>query len=822
MLSESPCRGKPGDQAAERPIDGAPAASSVSGPTEIAQPVSGQANAAAQLCALAALSIGLVASTGWLTYWLVLTTFGAASIPMAPSTALAFLVLGGAAFALARWPVSRLGHCFAVAAALLVSVAASLAVAEFLAGVDLGLEQLVAQPSGTFMGYQGALMSPVTAACFVLAGLAVLSLSARPGQRWAVHDVAAGLAMIVMAVGSIVTMGYLFGAPLLYGGAIRPVALPTGLAFVALSASILVLAGPHARMLSPLCGSSVRARLLRALLPTVAAAVLVTAWLEVSLVQPRHANLALWSALATTASMLVTASVVGLVAAGIGSAIERAEAARRAAEEVTRKLSRAVEQSPATVVITDRLGKIEYVNPKFTRLTGYTFEEALGQNPRILKSGRTPPETYKQLWAAITAGGTWRGEFVNKKKSGEFYWEDASISPIVDADGQITHFLAVKEDITDRKRAEEALRASETLNRAILEAAVDGIVMIDDQGIIRSCNAAAERLFGYPAAELLGQDAIVLMPPEHRGAHKAGMARYLLTGEGKVVGATTEMSGVRQDGTVFPLAVTIGELRLDAQRAFVGVLHDLTERKRAETVREGLIAQLEEKNAELERLTYTVSHDLKSPLVTIQGFLAFLEKSAERGDLDQVRAHAARITGAANHMKDLVENLLDLSRAGRAAARQERVPMGALAQEAVQINAGAIAARRVQVEIAPDLPEVRGDRQRLLQVWGNLVGNAVKFTGNQAEPRIQLGLRHDGAEVVYFVRDNGMGIDPRFANDVFDVFRKLDARAEGSGIGLAIVKRIVELHGGRIWVESEGLGKGTTFCFTLPEAAHAS
>ncbi|MHB1033602.1 MAG: PAS domain S-box protein [Pirellulales bacterium] len=774
-----------------------------------------------QVCALVAAGVGLAALTGWETGWPVLATYSEASIPMAPSSALAFLVLGSAVFGLARWTASRLGRRFATSATLLVSLAALLVFAESVAGVDLGLEQMLVRTSKTFMGFPQGRMSPVTAASFLLASLAALLLSTSSARRWPAHDLAAVLAIVVIAVASMVTLGYLFGAPLLYGGPTIPMALPTGLAFVTLGAAILALAGPYARVLSPWHGPTVRARLLRVFLPTVAAVILLEGFFEHILAECWSVNPALRSALAAIASMAVMVSVIAFVAAGIGGAIDRAEVAQRRAEIAAHKLSRAVEQSPAIVMITNRLGAIEYVNPKFTRLTGYTTEEVLGQNPRILKSGFTPPETYEQLWATITVGGEWRGEFVNKKKDGDLYWESASISPIFDAEGRITHFVAVKEDITDRKRAEEALRASEALNRGILEAAVDGIVTTDEQGIVHSFNPAAERLFGYAAEEVLGQTVTMLIPPAYRDAHKAGLARFLVTGESKVLGTLTEVAGLRKDGTVFPMHLSVGELRWDTQRRFVGVAHDLTDRKRAEKVREALIAQLEEKNAEMERFTYTVSHDLKSPLVTISGFLGFLEKDARKGDLDAVRGHAARVAGAADHMKCLVDELLELSRVGRVAARREAVSMAALAQEAVQINAGRIAARHVQVEIAPDLSEVYGDRQRLLQVWENLVGNAVKFMGDQPAPRVDLGLRHEGAEPVYFVRDNGAGIDPQFAQSAFEVFRKLDPKAEGSGIGLAIVKRIVELHGGRIWVESEGPGKGATFCFTLPEANHA-
>lgn len=231
--------------------------------------------------------------------------------------------------------------------------------------------------------------------------------------------------------------------------------------------------------------------------------------------------------------------------------------------------------------------------------------------------------------------------------------------------------------------------------------------------------------------------------------------------------------------------------------------------------------ELETKNAELERFIYAVSHDLKSPLFTIQGFLGMLETDALEGRRDRLQTDVEHIRTAAVQMRHLLDELLELSRLGRVIHPPEDVPLCDLAHEAAKLVAGRIRAKKVEVEIAPDLPVVRGDRRRLLEVFQNLIDNAVKFIGDEPAPRIEIGLRPAprdsavGAPVIE-VRDNGVGIDPRYLEKVFGLFDQLDAEDEGTGIGLALVKRIVELHGGKIWVESQGLGHGSTFCFTLP------
>ncbi len=245
-------------------------------------------------------------------------------------------------------------------------------------------------------------------------------------------------------------------------------------------------------------------------------------------------------------------------------------------------------------------------------------------------------------------------------------------------------------------------------------------------------------------------------------------------------------------------------------------LESFNEQLRASVAeRQRLIAELEAKNSELERFTYTVSHDLKAPLVTIRGFASLVEQDAGEGRIDQVRADIQRIRKAAETMSLLLEQLLDLSRIGRVVGPPETLPLGPLILEAARHVPNIESA---QLVVAPDLPVVAGDRTRLLEVFENLLGNAVKFRGAQAAPRIEVSLR-GGPEPVIVVSDNGVGIDPRFKEKVFGLFERLDKKVEGTGIGLAIVKRIVEFHRGRIWVESTGVaGEGSRFCLTLPKA----
>lgn len=243
---------------------------------------------------------------------------------------------------------------------------------------------------------------------------------------------------------------------------------------------------------------------------------------------------------------------------------------------------------------------------------------------------------------------------------------------------------------------------------------------------------------------------------------------------------------------------------------------ELKMRRLAEQDREAVIEELKRKNQELDRFAVRVSHDLKTPLITIAGFLGYLERDIKDGDYEKADRDFVQINEAAKKMGMFVDELLDLSRVGRIANPPADIAFEEIVQEALKAAEGSIQARQVQVKIEAPLPSVHVDRARIVQVMQNLVTNAVKFMGDQPQPEIRIGFKETGGERVFSVGDNGIGIPPERHKDIFELFVKLDPKAEGTGIGLGLVKRIVEAHNGRIWVESEP-GKGTTFFFTLED-----
>jgi PAS domain S-box-containing protein len=366
-------------------------------------------------------------------------------------------------------------------------------------------------------------------------------------------------------------------------------------------------------------------------------------------------------------------------------------------------------------------------------------------------------------------------------------------------------------DITVLKHTEEALRQSEARTRALLDAVPDMIFEFKRDGtIVQFISSATSRPL-LPPEQFLGKRITDVLPDSVANQTNFAIERVLDTGH---VHAFEYQLYQDEENKTFEARLT--PLSADTVLAIV---RDVSLQKWILGEREKLITELELKNAELERFTYTASHDLKSPLITIKGFLGFLREDAERGNLNRLETDIRRISDAADKMQRLLNDLLELSRIGRSVNPSEIVNLNSIISEVLELLHGRLSGGTapVHVSVQEHLPQVSGDGPRLLEVWQNLIDNAAKFMGGQPDPQIEIGQMGNDKHglPIFFVRDNGIGIDPKFNDRIFGLFDKLNPRTDGTGIGLALVKRIIEFHGGRIWVESE-LGKGATFYFTLP------
>jgi len=371
-------------------------------------------------------------------------------------------------------------------------------------------------------------------------------------------------------------------------------------------------------------------------------------------------------------------------------------------------------------------------------------------------------------------------------------------------------YTSAQEEIKERERIEMELQKERDFAVQVMNTLGQGVSVSMLDGNYEYVNPSFARMLGYEPQDMIGEPSEHFAVPDDAGTHTE-QREHRQAGE-----ATTYETRLRhKDGhTVHALVTGVPRYLNGRIIGSIAAITDLTERKQTEIERENLFKEMEAKNAELERFTYTVSHDLKSPIVTIGGFLGFLEEDIKKGRYDRIPRSASRIREATKKMQRLLNELLELSRIGRIANPTVDVPFGELVSETLELVEGQVKGIQVEVRAAAEFPVVHVDRVRMMEVIQNLITNAVKFMGDQKNPRILIGMEVREGTPCFFVKDNGIGIAPEFHERVFGLFNKLDPFSEGTGIGLALVKRIVEVHGGKIWVESE-LGKGATFFFTL-------
>ncbi|MEW6113143.1 MAG: PAS domain S-box protein [Thermodesulfobacteriota bacterium] len=484
-----------------------------------------------------------------------------------------------------------------------------------------------------------------------------------------------------------------------------------------------------------------------------------------------------------------------------------AEKALQAASAYNRSL---IEASLDPLVTISAEGKVTDVNTATERVTGYSREELIGTD---FTNYFTDPEKASAGYQKAFKDGSVRDyELEIQHKDGELTPVMYNASLYQDESGQIIGLFAAARDITESKRAEKALQQANAYNRSLIEASLDPLVTISAEGKITDVNTATERVTGYQRSELIGTEFADYFTDPLRA--RDGYQQVFRDGSVK----DYELEIRHKNGTLTQVTYN-ASLYYDEFGKIIGLFaaaRDISARKQAERERERLIEELEAKNAELERFTYSVSHDLRSPLITIRSFLGFVSEAVSNGNTENLKPDLERIDKAAEKMGQLLGEILELSRVGRMFNPPTEVQVDDIISEAMELLSGTISQRGVQVQIAPDMPVLYVDRPRILEVFQNLIENSMKFMGDQSQPRIEIGTKREGEETVLFVRDNGIGINPLYHEKVFGLFNKLDQKTEGTGIGLALAKRIVEVHGGRMWVESKGIGKGSAFCFTLP------
>ena len=471
-------------------------------------------------------------------------------------------------------------------------------------------------------------------------------------------------------------------------------------------------------------------------------------------------------------------------------------------------------------------GYFKRISPAFTQTLGWSTEEMLARPFLDFVHPEDQAATLREVEKQVVSGEMVL-QFENRYRHKDGSWRTLSWKSVPQPDGIM---YATARDITEHKRAEEALKQSEKRTRLILDNAYDAFVAMDERDVITAWNTQAETIFGWPRGEALGRTmSETIIPQQYREKHRRGLQHFLVTGEGPMLNKRIEIAALRRDGTEFPVELSISPLKHGDSYTFNAFISDITERKRAEDELRTRTDQLEAANKELEAFSYSVSHDLRAPLRHVNGFTDLLQKHITSILDEKGRRYLETISESVKQMGLLIDDLLTFSRMGRTEIHFTAVSLEQLVKQVLDELKPETNERRI-AWIIGTLPEVRGDRAMLRQALVNLLGNAVKYTRGREQARIEIGAltpalspdgRGDGqGEIVMFVKDNGVGFYMQYAHKLFGVFQRLHAahEFEGTGIGLALVQRIIHRHGGRIWAESI-VDKGATFYFSLPSQA---
>jgi PAS domain S-box-containing protein len=508
------------------------------------------------------------------------------------------------------------------------------------------------------------------------------------------------------------------------------------------------------------------------------------------------------------------------------SRIEEQTEALNRNEKALSFMASIVESSDNAIVGKNLDGTVVSWNSAAERMFGYTAQEMIGQSiTRIQAPDRPEEETY--ILAEARQGRTRHYETVRRRKDGRLVALSLVVSPIKSATGEIVGVSSIAQDITERKLAAVELQESRAGLSAIIGSAMDAIISINADQRITVFNQSAEKMFGCPAREAMGQPLDRFIPMRFRELHRRQVAEFGHTGvTSRAMGNMEPLSGVRANGEEFPIEASISHIELGDQHVYTVILRDITERKRAEDQVLRLNAELEQRveqrtqeltaaNKELESFTYSVAHDLRAPLRHLDAFSRILQEDFAPELPDEAQRYLDSIRKSTGRMSQLVDDLLNLARLGRQELKRLPTPLDGLVEQAIADLKRETEGRRIDWRIEP-LPAVECDSGLMKQVFANLLSNAVKYTRPRAEAVIEVGSRRVDGSTAVFVRDNGVGFNMKYADKLFGVFQRFHRAEEfeGTGVGLATVDRIIRKHGGQIWAEA-AVDRGATFYFTL-------
>jgi PAS domain S-box-containing protein len=754
-------------------------------------------------------SVGALAMLGWALGIRELTSVLPGLATMKPNTALCFMVSGiglwlfrdfsGVFTARARWALGLSAGVFLVGFSTVL---------EYWLGIASGMDEALFRRKllATGIAHPGR-MSLATAVGFTLLAASLLLPQSKRG--WAVTRQT--FAILTTLDGMIAVVGYIYGVDALHEVvAFSSMALHTAVLTGLLGLGSLAVF-PRRGIMGILTSEFTGGLMARRVLPLALVLPPLLGWVRWQGELAGYYRTALGLAILTLSNMIMLTALLLLS----GYWVNHVDARRQRAEQADLRLAAMVESSLDAIVGKDLNGIVLAWNHGAEQLFGYTEKEMVGQSITRLFPQRCLHEEQEILRRIRRGERVEPFETVRLRKDGRAIDVSVSISPIRDAAGRVTSASTIARDISARKRLEDALRQSEDSLRGILESAMDAIITVDENQNVLLFNAAAAAMFGCSSSDTFGKPISRFIPERYRQAHGEHIRQFASTGvTARGMGNMSTLTALRSDGTEFPIEASISQVSVGAQKLFSVILRDVTERKHAEQALQKQTEELTRSNRDLEQFAYAASHDLQEPLRAVTGCMQLL-KARYEGKLDQrADEFIMHAVDGSTRMQKLIDDLLLFSRISTRGAELQTVECSKAVENALKNLSFAIKEKRAVIEW-DGLPAVRGDLSQLSQLFQNLIGNALKFFGEQT-PHIRVAARPEGGEWVVSVHDNGIGIEPQYFERIFVIFQRLHTRKEypGTGMGLALCKRIVERHGGRIWVESE-LGKGTTFYLTL-------
>ena len=793
------------------------------------------------ICSLFCLILGTVVLIGWYSHNTVLVQIHPTFVPMQYNTALGF-ILGGIGSICMQFNLKRANILFGS----LVALVSSLTLLQYIFDIHLGIDELFMDHYIHTKTFHPGRMAPNTALCFFIISCCLLIQFFSPPKK---AKIALGvLSLICVSLGLVALGGYITKVETaLSWGSLTGMAIHTSIGFIVLGTGGFFY--------------SWRISIDKSIFPK---------WFYISVgISASTITLLIWQALNTIYDrpelissntyipfiILIVGMVASLLLVGLIYFIGQNQEARSQLELVNQKIidsNKLLEEKvkertkeltksnvelnnmmktmdeSALVSTTDKHGDITYVNDKFCEISEYTREELIGQNHRILKSGKQPDSLFAALWKIISKGKAWNGEILNKKKGGGFYWVHTTIYPYKNINGEVDKYVSVRFDISSQKEQQEELRSMNCrlLNKKtrlansiqklhqfkqIVSESSDMVALIDNNYIYRVASNSYAQAFGLSQEELVSRSVSEVFGEEFFETTIKPNADRCLNGEKINYEDWFNFPGTGKkymEINYLPHKEEVGNIT-----GFIVNARDITERKKSRE-------QLEKTNQELGHFAYVASHDLQEPLRVVTSYMELLEKRYT-GELDEKSLkYINRAVEATNRMKSLINDLLLLTRLENKDENFEPVDINEIMEGVIKDMGVLIKDHNAKINYN-HLPKVKGDKAQLRQLFQNLVNNGIKFNKEGENPQIEIIANKKETLVEFAIKDNGIGIDEKYFDRIFVIFQRLHGRQEysGTGIGLAMCKKIVEQHDGNLWVESQP-EKGSTFYFTLPLDKH--